>query len=71
MRKFRIVRRVNNNSGEFTYIIQRKILFWWEDCEKFGYKNSECNSFDEAENNLCYFNGSMKNKFKEKDLIVK
>lgn len=62
MKKVRIVKRIHSDRS-IEYVIQQKhfLFFWWWVDAWMNDDVSTIDSFDtleEAENNLCYFNGS-------------
>lgn len=70
--KIRIIKRTHVD-GKIKYVIQKKYTFfkwsWWVDASFFSvreYCEDEFDSFEVAEANLCYFDGS-----KNKDEVVK
>ena len=61
----RIIKRIWKN-WDISYVIQRKILWFWTDCEfwwSYGWLESYP-TLEEAEKNICYYNWT-----KNKDVI--
>lgn len=74
MKKCRIIERISPN-GRVLYVIQQKhfLFFWlwvdaWENSMDGAYCRDSWDTLEEAQANLCHFDGT---RFKEKVIIQK